>query len=109
MSTRIKSKVCSLFILSLLTALSGQVLAQSLDGDTIDDSIDNCTQVANEEQRDTDGDGFGNYCDPDLDNNSVVNSIDYNLLKLEFYSNNANADFDGDTQVNFADLGDWSN
>ena len=105
MSIRIKSNVCRLFILSLLTAMSGQVFAQSLDGDTIDDSIDNCTQVANEEQRDTDGDGFGNYCDPDLDNNSVDNSIDYNLLKLEFYSNNANADFDGDTQVNFSDLG----
>ena len=105
MSTRIKSNVCRLFILSLLTTLSGQVLAQSLDGDTIDDSIDNCTQVANEDQRDTDGDGYGNYCDPDLDNNSIVNSVDYNLLKLEFYSSNANADFDGDMQVNFADLG----
>ena len=105
MSTAIKSNVCRLFILSLLTAWSGQVFAQSLDGDTIDDSIDNCTQVANEDQRDTDGDGYGNYCDPDLDNNNIVNTDDYNLLKLEFYSNDANADFDGDMQVNFVDLG----
>ncbi|MDG2035326.1 MAG: hypothetical protein P8J42_01775, partial [Pseudomonadales bacterium] len=90
--------------MSLLTAWSGQVFAQSFDGDTIDDSIDNCTQVANEDQRDTDGDGYGNYCDPDLDNNNIVNSDDYSLLKLEFYSSDANADFDGNMQVDFADL-----
>lgn len=104
MSTTVKSNICRLFFLSLLTAWSGQVFAQSFDGDTIDDSIDNCTQVANEDQRDTDGDGYGNYCDPDLDNNNIVNSDDYSLLKLEFYSSDANADFDGNMQVDFADL-----
>lgn len=104
MSTTVKSYIRKLFFLSFLTACSGQIFAQSLDGDTIDDAIDNCTEVANEDQLDTDGDGFGNYCDPDLDNNNIVNSADYSLLKLQFYSSNANADFNGDMQVDFADL-----
>jgi hypothetical protein len=105
MKTVIKLHNVTVFILSLLVAFCGQVFAQSNDGDTIDDSIDNCTLVANEDQRDTDGDGYGNYCDPDLDNSNTVDTTDYNLLKLEFYTGDANADFNGDGQVNFADLG----
>ena len=51
------------------------------DGDGILDVVDNCIRVANPDQRDTDGDGFGNVCDGDLDNNGIVNSLDYSLFK----------------------------
>jgi hypothetical protein len=75
------------------------------DGDGIGDEADNCVLVANGNQRDTDGDGFGNLCDPDLNNDLVVNAVDLALFKLVFFSADPDADFDGDGAVNAADLG----
>lgn len=42
------------------------------DGDGAPDVRDNCRDVPNPDQRDTDADGFGNLCDPDLDGDLVV-------------------------------------
>ncbi|MGB5473700.1 MAG: hypothetical protein WBQ78_09510 [Gammaproteobacteria bacterium] len=56
------------------------------DGDTIDDAIDNCTLVANPNQRDTNGDGFGNMCDADFNNNGLVDPSDFSLIKSLFGS-----------------------
>ena len=47
---------------------------EDLDGDGIPDSEDNCTVVPNLAQRDTDGDGFGNICDPDVDGDGRVST-----------------------------------
>jgi hypothetical protein len=58
------------------------------DGDGIADlfdvEADNCTEVVNVPQRDTDNDGYGNMCDPDFDQNGVVDPIDFSLLKSRF-------------------------
>ncbi len=75
------------------------------DGDGVGDSEDNCTVAANPDQRDTDADGFGNACDPDFDNNCVVNAIDLGVFKSVFFTANADADFNGDGLVNAIDLG----
>jgi len=56
------------------------------DDDGVPDNADNCTLVGNADQRDTNGDGFGNLCDPDLDNDGNVNFIDLGLLKSVFFS-----------------------
>ncbi len=74
------------------------------DEDGIFDYLDNCTLVDNPSQRDSDSDGFGNQCDPDLDNNGTINFEDLALMKLVFFSDNADADLDGDGTVNFSDL-----
>jgi hypothetical protein len=74
------------------------------DADGILDVDDNCTLVANSEQTDSNGDGFGNACDADLDNNGFVNFSDLALFKSAFGTVNADADFDGNGFVNFADL-----
>ena len=36
------------------------------------------------DQRNTDGDGFGNLCDPDFNGNGVVDPADFSLLKSRF-------------------------
>ncbi|MFQ5766479.1 MAG: thrombospondin type 3 repeat-containing protein [Acidobacteriota bacterium] len=41
--------------------------ADDLDGDGIPDDQDNCPERENPDQRDTDGDGLGDACDPDAD------------------------------------------
>jgi hypothetical protein len=79
--------------------------AADTDGDGRADNLDNCTLLPNPDQRNTDDDGFGNRCDPDLTNDGIVNFADLGALKRVFLTNDANADFDGNGVVNFADLG----
>lgn len=76
------------------------------DADGVADISDNCTQVANANQRDTNGDGYGNLCDADLNNNGIVNTQDLVVFKAAFGSIGANldADFNGDGVVNTKDL-----
>ena len=74
------------------------------DEDGITDNLDNCILVPNPAQRDTDADGYGNYCDPDFDNNLVVNAADLAFFKTRFFTTDADADLTGDGIVNAADL-----
>jgi VCBS repeat-containing protein len=83
------------------------------DGDGILDTQDNCIEVANADQRDTDGDGYGNRCDADIaiPNDGTVNLSDYSAFRAAFGGTGTltpaqeNADFNGDGNVN---LGDYS-
>ena len=54
-----------------------------LDGDGVVNSMDNCTLVANPTQCDSDGDGYGNRCDGDLNNNGVTNAQDYQMFRAQ--------------------------
>jgi len=74
------------------------------DGDGIPDSADNCTLVANADQRDTDGDNYGNICDPDFDQSGLVNAADLFTFKANFFTADPDADLDGSGLVNAADL-----
>lgn len=56
------------------------------DGDGVVDAIDNCPNLMNADQRDTNGDGFGNRCDPDLNNDNIVNVIDLGILRSFFFN-----------------------
>ncbi|MEM7084145.1 MAG: thrombospondin type 3 repeat-containing protein [Pseudomonadota bacterium] len=75
------------------------------DGDGVDDSADNCTLEANADQRDTDADGYGNICDPDLNNDGVVNFLDVTAW-VPFFNTatTGDADLDGDGIANFVDF-----
>jgi hypothetical protein len=83
----------------------GRIADADVDGDGILDGADNCVEVANASQRDTDGDGIGNVCDADLNNDCIVNATDLGLLKSVFFTTDADADFNGDGAVNATDLG----
>lgn len=87
--------------------LGPEVVADT-DEDGVADDADNCTLIPNSDQRDTNGDGFGNICDPDLDNDgTVVNAVDLGLFRSVFFSTGPglDADFNGDNVVNAVDLG----
>lgn len=47
------------------------------DGDGVEDPSDNCTELPNPDQADTDADGFGNGCDGDFNDDGVVDAGDF--------------------------------
>jgi len=53
------------------------------DADGVVDALDNCAMVANPTQCDSDGDGYGNRCDGDLNNNGATNAQDTALFRAE--------------------------
>jgi hypothetical protein len=55
--------------------------APDADADGVPDSSDNCTLVANQNQCDSDGDGYGNRCDGDFNDNAATNAQDYVLFR----------------------------
>lgn len=81
------------------------------DGDGIQDNIDNCVDVKNPTQFDVDRDGYGNICDPDINNDNVVGIPDLGALRASFGSAagsptfNAAADINEDEVIGIPDLG----
>ena len=74
------------------------------DADGVSDTMDDCLLVQNPSQLDTDLDGYGNACDPDFDQNGVVNAVDLARLKSVFFKHDPLADLNGDGVVNAVDL-----
>lgn len=68
----------------LLVAHSG--FAADLDQDAVEDSVDNCIDVANTQQLDSDGDGLGDACDADYNNDGKVDAFDFELISEAFNS-----------------------
>lgn len=80
------------------------------DSDGVIDSLDNCTLVSNPNQIDTNLDGIGNRCDPDLNNDCLVNFLDVAQFPPAFGTSsgqpgyNPDIDFDSSGSINFLDF-----
>jgi hypothetical protein len=72
-----------LWVAAPSASFAGSLLGNS-DKDQLDDVVDNCRDVANPAQVDTDLDGCGNACDADYDNNGKVGATDFFRLRLCF-------------------------
>lgn len=68
-----------------LSGASYLILAPNVDtdGDGTIDALDNCRLLANANQADSNGDGFGNRCDADLNNNGATNAQDTGLYRQQ--------------------------
>ncbi len=91
-----------------LPAQSGPSLGDR-DQDGIDDQLDNCRDVSNKNQLDTDGDGCGNACDGDYDQDGLCSGRDFEIFRAVFGHSvgdpefNANVDHNGDGTVDGSD------
>jgi hypothetical protein len=93
------------FVICDLGAFESSTPPPDADGDGVPYGSDNCVSVFNPDQRDTNADGFGNACDPDFNQDNVVNAVDLGHLKSLFFQADADADLNGDGVVNAVDLG----
>jgi len=88
-----------------------------LDGDSVPNSEDNCATIPNPKQRDTDVDGIGNYCDPDVDGDGRVTTswgraypqgergdVEWIALTAKSDHYDPDHDLDGDGVVNERDI-----
>jgi hypothetical protein len=83
------------------------------DSDGVENLLDNCISVPNgpaipdaggNSQMDSNGDGFGNACDADLNNDGVTNGLDVGPFVAEFGTAGPHADLNGDGVVNGLDV-----
>ena len=61
--------------------------------------------MENASQFDGDGDGYGNACDADLNDDGRVDFLDLGGLKAVFFTSDRVADLNADGNVDFLDLG----
>ena len=85
------SMALAFLVVAGLPSMSGAGSCPDQDSDTICDPDDNCLTHPNPSQTDTTGDGYGNVCDADWDNNGGVGGTDLGQWKVHFTHVNLDA------------------
>lgn len=102
-------RLATILLFGLAAAQPGAAQnASDRDGDGVDDTRDNCLEISNPQQRDADGDGFGDRCDGDFDNNGSVDVMDFGNVFLPAFQGIAGAsplaNMNGDASVDMLDF-----
>ncbi|MCW8829941.1 MAG: thrombospondin type 3 repeat-containing protein, partial [Gammaproteobacteria bacterium] len=84
------------------------IIPSDVDGDVIDDSVDNCVNIYNPDQLDTDGDTQGDACDNDDDADGMPDAFEL-LYGLNTLVNDAIGDPDLDGVSNLNEYLDGTN
>jgi hypothetical protein len=85
------------------------VIEFDLDGDAIENSVDNCPELANADQTDTDTDGAGNVCDDDDDNDTIPDEVELGAGLNPLDPDDATLDLDGDGRNNADEFAEGGN
>jgi hypothetical protein len=85
---------CALLALLFASGLAVPALAGDRDNDGVSNKIDNCLDVANLNQIDSDGDGCGNACDADYDQSGMVDAADFEFFRSVMGRKAGDANFD---------------
>lgn len=86
------------------------LLYGDLDEDEVWDPDDNCLVVANADQEDPDGDGYGLACDADYNQDAVVDEVDFEIFKASYLSREGDdryseaIDHDGSGRIHLRDF-----
>ncbi len=94
------------YALGLVLAPSSAFAADT-DSDGVDDAFDTCSELAHPAQGDADGDGFGDPCDCDFDNDGFCNISDFTAFVADFIAgrdSGAGTDMSSDGAVNVDDF-----
>ena len=103
--------VCLICLIFLSNIVAGCISESDIDLDNINDNDDNCIDVFNPSQLNNDDDEFGNLCDDDDDNDTILDIYDSHPfdelessdLDGDGIGDNSDNDIDGDGTDNFDD------
>jgi hypothetical protein len=70
------------------------------DADSVENAFDNCTAVANPEQKDLDHDGCGDLCDADFNQDGAVGVPDFGIFKASFGKSSGTPGYDARADLN---------
>lgn len=111
---------CTALLATGLALVSFAGSITDADSDGVPDQYDNCTTRPNgplaggcNDQRDSDGDGYGNACDADYDQDGTTGGTDFGAFGAAFGANpaspnwNPNVDHDCDDVIGGTDFGSF--
>ena len=95
---KVKYAIVFLFLLgsTLSIPISPILAASDIDNDGIFDDVDNCPNVPNNDQADTNNDGIGDACSDDTDEDGIIDAMDNCPLASNPNQEDENGDGIGD-------------